>query len=167
VTLWGGPKKRRIPFSFVVYIIAFVVRAISGLQIGVWWIAVFAFTFSACLSLGTSAVRAFFQSKVPPALQARVWATFVAMVTLGMQVSMLIGGPLGDRIFEPAMQSSGTLARVFGGIVGTGPGSGLGLLIFLSNMVTVTIFVIGYAFRSMRSLDTSIPDHDYETEEIA
>lgn len=160
VTLWGGPKKRRIPFSFLVYIVAFAVRAISGLQIGVWWIAAFAFTFSACLSLGTSAVRAFFQSKVPPALQARVWATFVTMVTLGMQVAMLIAGPLGDRVFEPAMRSGGSLARIFGGLAGTGPGSGLGVLIFLGNTFTVAIFIVGYAFRSMRTLDGSMPDHD-------
>jgi len=165
VTLWGGPKKRRIPFSFLVYILAFALRAISGLKIGVFWLAAFAFGFSACLSLGTSAVRAFFQSKVPPALQARVWATFITMVTAGMQVTMLIAGPLADRVFEPAMQSGGALARLFGGLVGTSAGSGLGLLIFLGNLGAVIVFAIGYAFRSMRSLDVSLPDHDQTAEE--
>jgi len=167
VTLWGGPKKRRIPFSFLVYILAFALRALSGLNIGVIWLAAFAFGFSACLSLGTSAVRAFFQSKVPPALQARVWATFVTLVTAGMQVTMLIAGPLADRVVEPAMQSGGALAKFFGGLVGTGAGAGLGLLVFLGNLGAVIVFAIGYAFRSMRSLDVSLPDHDQTAEETS
>lgn len=47
-------------------------------------------------------------------------------------ISPIIGGTLADFVLEPAMRSDSVLASIFGGLVGTGPGAGMGLLMVFS-----------------------------------
>ncbi|MCX6100512.1 MAG: hypothetical protein NTV92_03665, partial [Candidatus Bipolaricaulota bacterium] len=51
------------------------------------------------------------------------------MAQFGSPVSMLLAGPLADRVFEPGMRQGGALAGVFGPLVGTGPGAGMALML--------------------------------------
>jgi hypothetical protein len=68
------------------------------------------------------------QRKVPPDLQGRVFGAQSVITQVMIPFAPLIGGYLGDRVFEPVMQTQSTLANFFGPLVGTGPGSGMGLL---------------------------------------
>jgi hypothetical protein len=61
------------------------------------------------------------------------------------------------------MMPDGSLAPVFGGLVGTGPGSGMGLLIFICGILSGLAGVSGYLFRSARGVETLLPDHDAKT----
>src|SRR5574339_481188 len=70
----------------------------------------------------------------------------------------LIAGYFGDRIFEPAMGTGGFLATTFGWLVGTGPGSGFGLLILLCGVGGTLIGLAGYLTPSIRNLDILMPD---------
>lgn len=60
----------------------------------------------------------------------------------------------------PAMEPGGALSGVFGWLVGTGPGAGIGLLFVLLGLLGAAITLSGYAFRSVRDVEVDIPDHD-------
>jgi hypothetical protein len=47
---------------------------------------------------------------------------------------------------------------MFGWLVGTGPGSGFGLLIFLCGVGGTLIGLTGYLIPSLRNIDTLLPD---------
>src|SRR5690606_7028531 len=100
----------------------------------------------------------FLQAKVPPDLQGRVFSASEFIAQLVIPFTPLVAGYLGDRIFEPAMGTGGTLANMFGWLVGTGPGSGFGVLILLCGIGGTLIGLAGYLIPTIRNIDTLMPD---------
>jgi hypothetical protein len=77
-------------------------------------------------------------------------------------LAQLLAGPLADRVFEPAMQQPSALSDLFGGLVGTGSGAGMGLIVALSGLAAAVIGLGGYAFRQIRDAELILPDFDEE-----
>lgn len=102
----------------------------------------------------------FLQTKVPPDVQGRVFAASDFLAQAMIPLTPLVAGFLGQGIFEPAMAEGGQLARYFGWIVGTGPGSGFGLMIFLCGMAGTLVGLSGYLVRAIRNVDVTLPDID-------
>lgn len=110
--------------------------------------------------------QAIWQSKVPPAIQGRVFATRRMIAQISFPVAVLIAGPLADKVFEPAMSSDGWAAAIFGPIVGTGAGAGMSLMILLSGIVGVVIGLVGYSIPALRDVEDIMPDFDALTAPI-
>ncbi|MBZ0291341.1 MAG: MFS transporter [Anaerolineae bacterium] len=109
-----------------------------------------------------SAERSIWQVKVPPDVQGRVFAVQNMLRNAAMPLAYLVAGPLADRLFEPAMQPGGVLANVFGGLVGTGPGAGMGLMFLCTSILGMTICLLGYAIPAVRRVEHDLPDHTPE-----
>jgi hypothetical protein len=58
------------------------------------------------------------------------------------------------------MTVKGTLAPIFGGLVGTGPGAGMSLLILLAAIIGMIVPAISYAIPTFRNVEDMIPDND-------
>jgi hypothetical protein len=82
----------------------------------------------------------------------------IAQVTA--PVAVVIAGPLADNLFEPAMQSSGAWSDMFGWLVGTGPGAGMGLMLVLAGVFGAAVGLAGYLFPAIRDAETILPDHE-------
>ena len=104
-------------------------------------------------------MEAFLQTKIPPDLQGRVFSASDFISQAMIPFTPLLAGLFGDRIFEPAMSEGGSLANIFGWLVGTGPGSGFGLLIFLCGIGGTLIGLSGYLVKEIRNLDKLLPDY--------
>lgn len=102
----------------------------------------------------------FLQTKIPPDVQGRVFAASDFLAQAMIPLTPLVAGFLGEGIFEPAMQEGGQLVRYFGWIVGTGPGSGFGLMIFLCGMAGTLVGLSGYLVRAIRDVDVTLPDFE-------
>lgn len=99
------------------------------------------------------------QEKVDPAVQGRVFAARQFVESMTVPVGLFVAGPIADRVFEPAMRTDGALAGTFGWLVGTGPGAGMGLLTVLVGVLGIGVAVTGFASRTIRDVETIIPDH--------
>ncbi len=55
---------------------------------------------------------------------------------------------------------TGMIARLFGPVFGTGPGSGMSLLIFLSGIAAFLVGLAGYFIAPIRDAETVLPDHE-------
>ena len=75
-------------------------------------------------------------------------------------MAMLISGPLADQVLEPAMQPDGALAPLFGWLVGTGSGAGIGLMIVATGVVSAVAALACYAFPVVRNIEEILPDFD-------
>jgi hypothetical protein len=101
---------------------------------------------------------AFLQTKVPPDLQGRVFSASDFIAQAMIPFAPLLAGYFGDQVFEPAMRTGGMLVNTFGPLVGTGPGSGFGLLILLCGVGGTLVGLSGYLIPSIRNIDQILPD---------
>jgi len=119
-----------------------------------------AFATSLFLSPINASNQAIWQSKVPPDVQGKVFAARRVIAAISSPLAMIIGGLMADYIFEPAMQSDGALAPVFGGLVGTGDGAGMGLMFVFIGISTALIGIVSYSMPIVRDVERIVPDFD-------
>jgi MFS family permease len=158
LTTWGWIKRpvRAILLGWILSSLFGITLLGVGQTLTIWLIAIVINSiFDPVVSV---ALDALLQAKTPPDLQGRVFAAsdFIAQVMI--PITPLLAGYFGDKIFEPAMQTGGTLVNTFGWLVGTGPGSGFGLLILLCGIGGALVGVAGYLTSSIRNVDQLLPD---------
>jgi MFS transporter, DHA3 family, macrolide efflux protein len=159
LSVWGGPKRRIHGVLLGMAGAGLLGTLPLGLARSVpWWMAA-AFVSAAFIPILNGANQAIWQSKVPPDLQGRVFATrrFIAQITAPL--AMLAVGPLADRVMEPALQPGGALADVFGPLVGVGPGAGMSLMLVVVGIIAGGLGLTGYLRPLVREVETRLPDH--------
>lgn len=70
-----------------------------------------------------------------------------------MPLGYLLAGGLADRVFEPAMAAGGNLAGVFGALVGTGPGAGMGLMFVCTCVLGLATSLSGFLIPAVRRVE--------------
>ncbi|MBE0698109.1 MAG: MFS transporter, partial [Anaerolineaceae bacterium] len=61
-------------------------------------------------------------------------------------------------VFEPALRPGATLAAALGGLVGTGPGAGMGVMFLFTCVVGTLACLVGYLFPALRNVERDLPD---------
>jgi MFS family permease len=160
MSTWGGPKRKvrgvllgMTGESLLGPVVIGLARAVPGWAAGSFMSQLF-------IPIINGSNQAIWQSKVPPAVQGRVFATRRMIAQISFPVAVLFAGPLADNVFEPAMQSGGVMATLFGPLVGTGPGAGMSLMILLSGLVGMVIGLVGYSVPAVRNVEDILPDFD-------
>ena len=159
--IWGGPKQMVSGILLGWILNGILGRFLMGItdQPWIWMISVFLLAFFMPTINGCN--QALWQKKVPPKQQGRVFAVrrFIAQITI--PISMALSGWLADSVFEPAFQSgTGWLVRTFGSIVGTGPGSGMSLMIAISGLMVALVGIIATFVKPIQDVETQLPDYD-------
>lgn len=160
MSAWGGPKRRVHGVLLGWGISSLLGPVVMGLgrSLPFWAVASFFHAFFIPIINGSN--QAIWQSKVAPDLQGRVFSIRRLIAWFINPLSMLIAGPLADRVLEPAMQSQTSLANLFGGLVGTGPGSGMALMFIAGGLLAVLVSIGGYLTPVVRNAEMLLPDHD-------
>jgi hypothetical protein len=110
--------------------------------------------------------QAIWQAKVAPDVQGRVFATRATIAWLVMPLGRLLSGPLADHVLEPAMAEGGSLAPLFGWLVGSGTGAGMGLQFAVTGLLAALVGLAGYLFSVVRNAEDILPDHDIAAAEM-
>jgi MFS family permease len=163
LTAWGGPKRKVngvllgmiLTSLFGTLVIGF------GRSLPVWMVGSFMMMVFVTILNGSN--QAIWQSKVPPALQGRVFSVRRLIAQVTVPVAMLASGPLADKVFGPAMLPAGSLAPLFGWLSGTGPGAGISLMFVWAGLAGACVGLVGYLVPSVRNVERLIPDHDTAT----
>ncbi len=158
LSTWGGPK-RRVHGVLLGFIGMSLCQAWLGTGQALWVWSAAVFSMMLFLPILNGSNQAIWQSKVALAVQGRVFATRRVIAQISAPVGTLMAGPLADYLFEPGMRSGGALAPVFGWLVGTGPGSGMGLLILITGLLGAFVGLVGYAVPAIRNAEDILPDH--------
>ena len=154
LTIWGLPKRKvhavlaggAVSFLFGDFLFA------VGQSTWVWIVAASIAAFFIPFIAGAN--RTIWQEMVPPELQGRVFGTQQTLQELLMPLGYLFGGVLADQVLEPAMMPDGWLAPTLGPLVGTGPGSGMGVMFLATAVLGCLISLSGYLFRPVRLIET-------------
>lgn len=152
---WGGPKKRFLAslFFYVGFSVGLVVIGM-GRNIVSWSVGGFIWLMFGSLSAISDA---FFSSKIPATMQGRVFGAMILGSELLAPLSFGFAGVLADKVFEPMMANPG-IASKFSWLVGTGKGSGMGLLIVLAGVLSLLFTSTAFLVRHVRDADTLLPD---------
>jgi len=159
MSAWGGFKKRvhGVLAGWAVFGIFF---AMIGFGKGLaMWIP-FMILMELVGPLINASNQSIWQAKVAPDVQGRVFSARRLIAWFTNPISPIIAGTLADFVLEPRMQASTALSSIFGPIFGTGPGAGMGLLVFFAGLCATLIGLSGYFIRPIRDAETILPDHD-------
>ena len=160
MSTWGGPKRKVTGVLLGMSLESLLGPVVIGLARAVPGWAAGGFLMQLFNPIINGSNQAIWQSKVPPAVQGRVFATRRMIAQVSFPLALLFAGPLADRVFEPAMSGNGWAAAVFGPLVGTGPGAGMSLMVLLSGIIGIVIGLVVYAIPSVRNVETILPDFD-------
>ncbi len=162
MSAWGGPKRRIHGVLAGWFVGSLLGQAVFGLgsTLPVWIAS--SFVWALMSPIINASNQAIWQAKVEPDVQGRVFATRRLIAWAVTPLAQLLAGPLADRAFEPAMQQPSALSDLFGGLVGTGSGAGMGLIVALSGLAAAAIGLGGYTFRQIRDAELILPDFDEE-----
>jgi DHA3 family macrolide efflux protein-like MFS transporter len=137
--------------------------AVMGLggTVAVWAMASFASAFFVPFINGCN--QAIWQAKVPADVQGRVFSTRRLIAMVAWPLGALVGGPLADRVFEPAMRSGSSLSW----LVGSGPGAGMALMLVLGGVLAATVGIAAYGVPAVRDVERRIPDQPVTVSDAA
>ena len=159
MSAWGG-FKRRVHGVLAGWAVSSFFFALLGLthSIALW---VTANALSALLvPLINGSNQAIWQSKVAPDVQGRVFSARTLIAWMTNPISPLIGGTLADYFLEPAMRTPGSFSSFWSWLMPSGPGAGMGLLIFFSCLGGMLAGLLGYVIQPIRHAEDLLPDHD-------
>jgi hypothetical protein len=160
MSAWGGPKRKVKGVLLGMSVESLLGPTIVGLARAVPGWAIGSLMTNLLSPVINGSNQAIWQSKVPPTMQGRVFATRRMIAQMSIPVAVLMAGPVADQIFEPAMAPGGALADTFGWLVGVGPGAGMSLMIFFSGLAGVAIGLLGYSLPFVRNVEQILPDFD-------
>lgn len=160
LSVWGGPRRKVHGVLLGMALSSLFGSLLLGLGQSVWVWAVSSFVAMAAIPILNGSNQAIWQAKVPPDIQGKVFSSRRLIAWIANPVATLIAGPLVDRWLTPAMMPQGSLAGVFGPVVGTGPGAGIALLLVVTGAMGMGVGLLAYLSPAVRQAETLLPDHD-------
>lgn len=159
MSLWGG-FRRRIHGVLLGWILASLALAFLGIgrDLSVWIPAML--VGALFFPLINSSSQAIWQAKVAPDLQGRVFSSRRLIAWVTTPIAPIIAGTLADYVMEPAMRTVNPFSQAVSGLVGTGPGAGMGFITVVCCLACVLVGIGGYFSPSIRTLEDALPDHD-------
>ncbi len=162
--VWGGPR-RKMPAVLGLLVLVGVFVSVLGARPSLWVVGTGLFATFFFGPFINGLVQAVWQTKVPPGVQGRVFATRNLIGTGMIPLSFLISGPLADRIFIPMMLEGGALASKFGPLIGVGPGRGIGLMFVLAGVAGSVFSLFAFFDSHILHVEDRLPDQVGASEE--
>ena len=160
MSIWSGLKRRQfgVIFGWMMEGIFFVILLGVGRGLPMWGLAMMlGGIFGALINTSN---QAFWQAKVAPDLQGRVFSARRLIAWFTQPIAPVIAGTLADFVLEPAMRTESTLSMTFSSLVGTGPGAGMSLLMVFCGIAVTLVGLTAYFIPAIRNADKLLPDHD-------
>ena len=105
--------------------------------------------------------RLYGNPKVVPEVQGRVFSVRRVVAQITAPLSMLIAGPLADKVMEPAMQNPESgISKLLGPIFGSGAGAGISIIVVVCGILMALVGGLAFSFPKIRHVETILPDHD-------
>ncbi|MEU4833755.1 amino acid adenylation domain-containing protein [Streptosporangium sp. NPDC023615] len=158
MTIWGGPRRRRLYGVLLATLALAVFCVLTGLQQNLVVIGAGAFGMSFCLTMLNGVYATIIQVKVPQRFHGRVIAlnTLVAWSTLPIGFGLV--APYGSAVLEPLMAPDGPLASTVGLVLGTGEGRGIGFMYACFGLAIALIALVAMRVRVLARFDLDVPD---------
>jgi DHA3 family macrolide efflux protein-like MFS transporter len=153
-----GTPQRKIASLMGLLFLGGIVIAATGLKESAILIASAGFLMMLILPVLQATSQVLWQTKVPPAMQGRVFALRRTLTQCSLPAAYLAAGPLADYVFEPLMRGNSNLAISVGSWIGHGEGRGIALLYIAMGLSGCFLAILGFAHPRIRNIEKELPD---------
>jgi len=157
MSAWGGPR-RRIYGILAAEVLLGLTTMMFGLRLSIPLIALNNFWFLFTMPISNGCSQAIWQTKVAPDVQGRVFSIRSLIAFSIIPIAYALAGPLTERVLKPSMAEGGTLAPIFGPIVGVGPGHGVGVMFLIAGALYVLTALVILVHPRIRRVEVELPD---------
>jgi amino acid adenylation domain-containing protein len=158
MSLWGGPRHRRMIGVLIGNLGTAVGCMLIGLDASVAMICVGAFWLAMAMTTAQSIYATIVQVKVPQRFHGRVFSLNQTISWSTLPIGFALIAPGATALFEPMLAPGGALAGSVGAVIGTGAGRGIGFAYVCFGAALVLITLGGFAIRLLRRFDIEVPD---------
>ncbi|MFI1196255.1 amino acid adenylation domain-containing protein [Micromonospora sp. NPDC020750] len=158
MSLWGGPRSRRMIGVLIGNLGTAVGCIVIGLDASVTVICVGVFWLGLSMTTAQSIYATIVQVKVPQRYHGRVFSLNQTISWSTLPIGFALIAPAATALFEPMLAPGGALAGSVGAVIGTGPGRGMGFAYVCFGAALVLVTLGGFAIRLLRRFDMEVPD---------
>jgi amino acid adenylation domain-containing protein len=158
MSVWGGPKKRRMLGVLIFNLGTAIGCLVVGLQPSLVVVFCGMFFMAGSMATAQGIYATLVQVKVPQRYHGRVFALNQTITWSTLPIGFALLAPGATALFEPAMAPDGALAGTVGALIGTGEGRGIGLAYVVFGIALIAVTAGGFALRLLRRFDTEIED---------
>lgn len=159
---WSGPERKLIAILLATGLVSIGLVIVPVFE-QIWVLALGAFLILAVAPLANTSSQVFWQRKIDPALQGRVFSLRTTMMRAAQPVAFITAGALADGFFKPQMENGGLLTPFFGDLWGIGADRGLAVMISVFGFLGLLCVVLAYLRPAIREADIRLPDFDEPT----
>jgi MFS transporter, DHA3 family, macrolide efflux protein len=138
---------------------------LMGATVNVLLIGVFAFAFFMTLPPLNASVEVLARASIPNETQGRVWGLMGLISQLGYIAAYAVSGVLADHVFNPLLTPGGPLADGLGGLIGTGPSRGIGLMLIAVGALLIGTALLAPRMKSIRTIEETLVPQTMRTKE--
>jgi len=157
VSVWGGPRLRRMVGNLLVIAASGIFVALTGVQQNLTLILIGVFGTGLFLAIANGIYVTVIQVKMPQRYHGRVLALNQTLTWSTLPLGFMILVP-ATGLLEPLMKPGGALADTVGKVIGTGPGRGLGLSFLIFGVLMTINALFGLTIKRLRRLDLEVSD---------
>lgn len=152
------PAKRKTRLVFCTMALSFLLGDIVWGLGKTGWLWVFAgFAGNVLVPFTNACMFTLMRENVPTPMQGRVFAARDTLQYFTIPIALFMGGYLADYVFEPLMAGSSPLRDMLAAIFGSGSGSGMAIIFFITGAVGVISSLICLRTPMFKELDTPTP----------
>ena len=152
------PVRRRTRLIFITTGLVFAGNMIQSLTSRPWLWCTAAFGSYLLAAVMNVNMDTLMRERVPMEMQGRVFSAKSTLQNFTIPVALLLGGLLADTVFEPFMGTDSPAQRVLSGLIGTGKGTGIGLMFFVVGIAGMLISFTRLRKPVYRELDRTDTD---------
>ncbi|MGW4640521.1 amino acid adenylation domain-containing protein [Sphaerisporangium sp. NPDC004334] len=158
MTVWGGPRRRRLAGMMACTLALAAFCLVTGLRPDLLTIAAGAFGMALSLTVVNGIYATIVQVKVPQRFHGRVFAlnTLIAWSTLPIGFGLV--APYGSQVFDPLLAPGGPLAGSVGAVIEVGEGRGVGLMYIVFALAMAALVAGASRVRTLARFDAEVPD---------
>ena len=150
--VWKGPKRRVMGVVLSGLVLGLAVMLI-GSRAALPAMAIGGMVVNICATVANVCNATLWYSRVPQEILGRVLGSVRTISFAAIPLTVVVAGPLADRVFEPLLVPGGALVGSVGQVIGVGPGRGMGLLLILAGLLSVGNGVAGLFNRALRQVE--------------
>lgn len=156
---WKGADRKMVAILIASALVSMGLVLVPITQT-IWVLCLGAFIVLAIAPLANTSSQAFWQKKIDPVFQGRVFSLRNTMMRGAQPLAIVSAGVFADGFFKPEMAEGRSLATLFGPIWGVGEPRGIALMISVFGMLSLIFVLIAALMPSIRRADLILPDFD-------
>ncbi|MFE9694033.1 amino acid adenylation domain-containing protein [Micromonospora sp. NPDC005806] len=158
MAVWGGPRQRRMIGVLLGNLGTAAGCALVGVRPSIVVVTVGLFLMTAAMATAQDIYATIVQVKVPQRYHGRVFALNQTISWSTLPIGFALLAPAATALLEPLLAPGGALAGSVGGLIGVGPGRGIGFAYLLFGIMLALVTGGGFLIRTLRRFDTEVPD---------